>query len=435
MKKSALFSLLLLAGGCGCLHATGNPELEQRLEGRLIRYVTIDSQSKDNKSDEFPMTDGQHRMALALQEDIEKEIAASGARNVSVTLSPFNYLYVTIPSNISSDEAPVLGFSCHLDVTPEAPGGDIRPIADVKDGRRIIRTDGTTLLGADDKCGCSILMEAMATVLADPSVPHGKLQFVFCPNEDIGRAAEKIDTALFSPDILFDLDGAGGKEITCANFTAKGFNVLFKGRDAHPADAKAERLGDATAAAATFIASVPAEYRPENTEGRQGYIHPWDFSKEGTDVTVTTRVRYFDRREGEMFDSILMAAVERCRSTFPNVETEIIFDGLQYENVEYSMHPDSRSLVEKCAADNGLEIVFADERGGTTAAMFAARGLKGGLCIFTGQHHIHSTAEYADLGEMADAYRLVMSLIPAVSRLSPTPSPLSSEPVVDSAAL
>lgn len=376
----------------------------------FVKYASIDSQSNYDSI----CTKGQHIMALALKADVEEAVARSKASGVKVRLSDANYLYVTIPANIRS-ACPTMGISCHLDVTPEAPGGRIVPVVDTRDGRTIVRTDGTTLLGADDKCGCTIAMQLIRSILSDKSIKHGTLQFAFCPNEDVGRAADGIDSKFFSPDILFDLDGPEGNVVTKSNFTARGFNVKFIGREAHPGDAKTQKLGDATAAAAAFISYFPVESRPENSDGTQGYIHPWSFDKEGADVTVQTRVRYFDKSEGELFDRMLSGAIADVERKFPNVKVEIVYDDLQYENVAYTLHPRAKSLVENAAAKIGKDITFADERGGTTASMFAAKGLNGGMCVFTGQHEIHSTREYADLQEMEEAYRLMLEIIRSVA--------------------
>lgn len=355
-------------------------------------------------------------MAMAIRYDVNGLVDSHNAEGVECIVSEQNYVYVIVPSNIKSD-CPTLGISCHLDVTPEAPGGNIKPIVDTKDGRTIVRTDGSTLLGADDKCGCTIAIELIHKLLCDNSLKHGKVMFAFCPNEDVGRAADAIDSSIFNPDILFDLDGPGGNVITKSNFTARGFNVKFVGHEAHPSEAKSQKLGDATAAAATYIAFFPVEIRPENTEGLQGYIHPWSFDKDNADVMVQTRVRYFDKAEGEYFDRLLNEAIAKVRKDFPNVGVEIVYDGLQYENVAYTIHPQAKTLVENAANTIGKEIVFADERGGTTASMFAAKGLKGGMCVFTGQHEIHSTREYADLQEMKDAYNLMVEIIKGITEL------------------
>jgi len=409
MKRVYVFAIGLFSLTLGYSQTNS---VQHSMLDTFTKYASIDSQSNYDSI----CTVGQHNMAMAIKSDVDSLIKAYNARGSQSSVSEQNYVYVSIPSNIKS-RCPSLGISCHLDVTPEAPGGNIIPVVDSKDGRTIVRTDGSTLLGADDKCGCTIAMELIKALLSDKKQKHGEVMFAFCPNEDVGRAADAIDAEIFNPDILFDLDGAGGEVITKSNFTARGFNVKFIGRDAHPAEAKAQKLGDATAAAATFISFFPVEIRPENTEGLQGYIHPWGFEKENTDVVVQTRVRYFDKAEGEYFDRLLKEAIAKVKKDFPNVGVEIIFDGLQYENVAYTIHPQATDLVEAAAKRIGKKITFADERGGTTASMFAAKGLKGGMCLFTGQHEIHSTREYADLQEMEDAYRLMLEIIREVPSL------------------
>ena len=408
IMKCHLVALALLAS----LGVAAQSQLQKSMLDTFVKYASIDSQSHNDSI----CTQGQHNMALALKADVENAVAKAKTSGIEIELSDANYLYVTIPANVKA-ACPTMGISCHIDVTPEAPGGNITPIVDTRNDHTIVRTDGTTLLGADDKCGCTIAMQLIRTILSDKSIKHGNLQFAFCPNEDVARAADSIDVKLFSPDILFDLDGTEGNVVTKSNFTARGFNVKFIGREAHPGDAKAQKLGDAIAAAAAFISYFPIESRPENSEGTQGYIHPWGFDKDGADVTVKTRVRYFDKSEGELFDRMLAGAIADVERKFPNVKVEIVYDILQYENVAYTLHPQAKSLVETAAAKIGKDFTFADERGGTTASMFAAKGLKGGMCVFTGQHDIHSTREYADLQEMEEAYRLMLEIIKQVPAL------------------
>lgn len=405
--------ILALSASLMLGHSIYGADIKEEMLETFVRYAAIDSQSHYDSIS----TAGQREMAEAIYADIEEAATASGLK-IEYAMSKENYVYVTIPSNIEADGIPSLGISCHLDVTPEAPGGHIAPIVDTLDGHTIVRTDGSTLLGADDKCGCVIAMQLIRTLSVDSGIRHGEVMFAFCPNEDVGRAADAIDTCLFNPDMLFDLDGETYGEVTQSNFTARGFNVKFKGHDVHPAKAKALKYGDATAAAATFIAFFPPEIRPENTEGKEGYIHAWGFDKADEDVVVQTRVRYFDQAEGERFDKMLSDALAKVERDYPNVGVEILYDGLQYENVAYTLHPEAKQLMEKASDKLGIGVSFVDERGGTTASMFAAKGLKGGMCVFSGQHNAHSTREYADLDEMAEAYRLMLEIIKELPSIS-----------------
>ena len=400
----------------------------------LLKYLAVESGSEEMEG--YPMTDGQMEMARLIKTDIE-------SLGLSATLTEWGYVYTEVPSNIKKD-VPVFGISCHLDYTPEAPGKGIKPSvvvyqggdimladgtsispsnpdgAELPDliGKTLVVSDGTTLLGADDKNGCTISMTILKTLL-NPAVSHGKVQFVFCPNEDIGMAAEKIDSELFNPDILYDIDGMGGHEVTSSNFTARGMKVKFTGHDAHPSEAKAQKYGDALAAAATYIGNVPLKYRPESTEGFEGYIHHWNLTADKVhhEDTVSTRIRFFDSKEGELFDRIINESLSKVRREFPNVQVDVIWDETQYDNVEYSMYPGSRQIIERAAARCGQTIEFKAERGGTTAAMFTAKGLKGGICIFSGQHNCHKVHEYSCLEEMMGAYRLLLHAIDEVATL------------------
>ena len=395
---------------------------------RLLDYVAIESGSQEVE-DGYPMTDGQLRMADRLADDAR-------AMKATVTRTEWGYVYVNIPSNIKKN-VPSIGISCHLDYTPEAPGKGIKPMvityqggvidlghgvidpatpkgADLPNliGKTIIHTDGTTLLGGDDKNGCAIVMSVIETVM-QRGFKHGHLQFVFCPNEDIGLAALKIDTTFFNPDIVIDVDNEGGSEVAVSNFTAQEIVVRFTGNDAHPSLAKEQHLGDALAAASAFIASVPLKYRPEHTDGKQGYVHPWGMTMADDKITytVSTRIRYFDKQEGALFNDMVKKNIDKVRNGFPYVKTEVVRDVLQYDNVEYTMHPMSLPLLEKAAASLGLKLHCVEMRAGTTASMFAAKGLRGGLGIFSGQHNPHSVQEYSVLEEMYDAYMLLLKVI------------------------
>jgi len=132
-------------------------------------------------------------------------------------------------------------------------------------------------------------------------------------------------------------------------------------------------------------------------------------------------VRYFDAAEGERFDRMLKDAMAKVARDYPNVGVEILYDDLQYENVAYTLHPEAKNLVDKAAAKLGLNISYEDERGGTTASMFAAKGLKGGMCVFAGQHGAHSVDEYADLKEMEEAYSLMLEIIKEIPSLKHQP--------------
>ena len=421
---------------------------KQEMLDLLLKYITVNSGSVDKKEG-YPMTPGQEEMARLLKRDAE----ALGAK---VVLSEWQYVYIEIPSNLDHD-VPTLGISCHLDYNVEAYksgitweelpdihpiviqycGGDIEQApgryikvdsSEGKDlpgliGKTLIHTDGTTILSGDDKNGCAIVMSLIKTLLQE-EVHHGRIQIVFAPNEDIGKAALKIDSLYFNPDILFDVDGQGGSVIMASNFTARGLDVEFTGHEAYPGNAKSLGLGDAFAAYCEYVALTPLIYRPERTEGYEGYIHPYECMEEEVEdadgnqqkkYTVKSRIRFFDPKEGEEFDRIIKASLKKVAEDHPNVTINVVFDDTQYENVAVTMNPLSYSVLGRAAARTGQEIKFTSVRAGTTAAMFAAKGLSAGMCLFSGQHNDHTPKEYSCLEEMMDAYHLLLYAVDEVA--------------------
>ena len=421
---------------------------KQEMLDLLLKYIAVNSGSIDT-NEGYPMTPGQEEIALLLKNDAE----ALGAK---VFLSEWQYVYIDVPSNLDH-EVPVLGISCHLDYNTETYGANvkwedlppIRPIileykgGDIEQapgryirvesvegrdlprlvGKTLIHTDGTTVLSGDDKNGCAIVMSLLKTILQD-GVKHGRIQIVIAPNEDIGAAALKIDSQYFNPDILFDVDGGGGNEIMASNFTARGLNVEFIGHDAYPGEAKAQKLGDAFAAYCEYVASVPLMNRPERTEGYEGYIHPYECKEEKVEdadgnqqkkYTVKSRIRFFDPKEGEQFDALIKEALRKVAEDYPYVTINVVFDDTQYENVAVTMNPLSYSVLGRAAARTGQVIKFTSVRAGTTAAMFAAKGLSAGMCLFSGQHNDHTPKEYSCLEEMMDAYHLLLYAVDEVA--------------------
>lgn len=433
MKTKALLSVLLMTVVSLSCFAEQNIKKytvsQSAMLNRLMDYLAIESPSDDQDQKPYPMTEGQEKMAQKLFCDAQ-------ALNVRVILSEWGYVYVTIPSNIDR-VIPTIGISCHLDVTPDAPSKGVKPkvvkykggpldlghhkidpssregrdLPNLK-GKTIIHSDGTTLLEGDDKNGCAIVMSVIETV-TKLGFKHGELQFVFSPNEDIGLAALKIDTTFFNPDILIDVDGVGGNEVAIGNFTAREIVLKFISKDAHPSEAKAQQMGDGLAAAAAYISGFPLETRPEHTEGEQGYIHPWSMVKDSVknDYIISTRIRYFDKEEGVRFDKLVKLNLNNVCKNYPNVTFEVVRDITQYDNVANSMHPLSLPLVKKAAKRCKMDLNLFQMRAGTTAAMFCAKGLYGGICLFSGQHNEHSENEYSVLEEMYNSYLLLLTMI------------------------
>lgn len=415
---------------------------------RFTTYATINSQSWDAYDPTgFPISDGQEEIA----ELIEQELRTIGAdKDLIVSRSDYQYVYATIPANCEG--VPSIMFMAHMDCTPECAGGEITPIVhrnynggDIQlpagitlspetpqgkhlancVGKTIITSDGSTLLGADDKTGCTILVTLIETILNDKKLKHGDLHFVFSQNEDIGRAAERFEEEYVDgqPDIVIDVDGDDPTAFSVENFTAVGRNYTFQGKNAHPGNGFYNQYGDALTAAAYFIGQLPPETHPSASKGKEGYIHCYsidpliDVNGEETqqNYLVKVRLRYFDAQEGDAFRQLLDEAAELTAKAFPYVVTEAEPEVMQYENVAYSMYPGLSDLIIEAAEKEGVKLTPRSERGGTTAAMLAAKGQKGGPCLYSGQQAEHSVYEWTCAEDMYQMVMVARSIIETVA--------------------
>lgn len=415
---------------------------------RFTSYATINSQSWETYDPtEFPISDGQEEIA----ELIEQELRTIGAdKDLIVSRSDYQYVYATIPANCEG--VPSIMFMAHMDCTPECAGGEITPIVhrnyDGGDiqlpagitlspetpqgkhlancvGKTIITSDGYTLLGADDKTGCTILVTLIETILNDKKLKHGDLHFVFSQNEDIGRAAERFEEEYVDgqPDIVIDVDGDDPTAFSVENFTAVGRNYTFQGKNAHPGNGFYNQYGDALTAASYFIGQLPPETHPSASKGKEGYIHCYsiepliDVNGEETpqNYLVKVRLRYFDPLEGKAFRQLLDEAAELTAKAFPYVVTEAEPEVMQYENVAYTMYPGLGDLIIEAAEKEGVKLTPRSERGGTTAAMLAAKGQKGGPCLYSGQQAEHSVYEWTCAEDMYQMVMVARSIIETVA--------------------
>lgn len=415
---------------------------------RFTTYATINSQSWDAYDPtEFPISDGQEEIA----ELIEQELRTIGSdKDLIVSRSDYQYVYATIPANCEG--VPSIMFMAHMDCTPECAGGEITPIVhrnyDGGDiqlpagitlspetpqgkhlancvGKTIITSDGYTLLGADDKTGCTILVTLIETILNDKKLKHGDLHFVFSQNEDIGRAAERFEEEYVDgqPDIVIDVDGDAPTAFSVENFTAVGRNYTFQGKNAHPGNGFYNQYGDALTAASYFIGQLPPETHPSASKGKEGYIHCYsiepliDVNGEETpqNYLVKVRLRYFDAQEGDAFRQLLDEAAELTAKAFPYVVTEAEPEVMQYENVAYTMYPGLGDLIIEAAEKEGVKLTPRSERGGTTAAMLAAKGQKGGPYLYSGQQAEHSVYEWTCAEDMYQMVMVARSIIETVA--------------------
>ncbi len=416
---------------------------------RFTTYAAINSQSWETYDPtEFPISDGQEEIA----ELIEQELRTIGAdKDLIVSRSKYEYVYATIPANY--EDAPSIMFMAHMDCTPECDGGEITPIVhrnyDGGDihlpagitlspetpqgkhlancvGKTIITSDGYTLLGADDKTGCTILVTLIESILNDKKLKHGDLYFVFSQNEDIGRAADYFQEEYVcgQPDIVIDVDGNDPTAFSVENFTAAARTYRFHGKNAHPGNGFYTKYGDALTAASYFIGQLPPETHPSASKDKEGYIHCYSVShptdEAGNEITedylVKVRLRYFDAQEGDTFRQLLDEATELTAKAFPNVMIDAEPEVMQYENVAYSMYPGLSDLIIQAAEKEGVKLTPRSERGGTTAAMLAAKGQKGGPCLYSGQQAEHSVYEWTCAEDMYQMVMVARSIIETVAK-------------------
>lgn len=427
---------------------------QEKMLERFLSYVKIESQSIDEPSmTSFPMTDGQKEIAKF----IYNEVKGFGGKGVKVTLSDDYYVYIDIPSNIKKNVPSVL-FMAHMDVTPEAPGKGIKPMVHrnydggdiclpggitispnnpqcvhLRDltGKTIVTSDGTTLLGADDKTGCAVIITMVEELIKNPKFKHGRVMVGLSQNEDVGKAAIRYDPKVFGdkPDMVIDVDGSTFDQYSIANFTAIGQTYYFKGNKAHPSYGKKEKYADALTAASYFIGLVPPEINPSAREGMEGYVHcyslahPLDESGKPNvnDYVVKVRLRYFDQEEGAYQKKLMEDNLKKVQAAFPFVEAKKTDDQMQYENIAYSMPTYVPELVKKAARDAGVEMREKYARGGTTSAMMVARFpdvMPGGSDFYSGQNAEHSCYEWCCIEELKQLVNVVENMITEISKLS-----------------
>lgn len=418
---------------------------------RFVNYARINSQSTEGEDVTiFPLSMGQRQMARLVEQDLLK--MAKNNKSLQVVRSEREYVYAKLPAT-TKRKLPSIMLMAHLDITPEAPGGNIKPIVHrnyqggdivlpsgvvlspespqgkhLKEciGKTIITSNGNTLLGADDKTGCTVLVSLICNLLYGKTFEHGDLYFVFSQNEDIGRAADGFETKYVggNPDVVIDVDGDDPHAFSVENFTAAMRIYTFHGKSAHPGEGYANKYGDALTAASYFVGQIPPYKHPSISRGKQGYIHCYDISHPkdsigkviSDDYLVKVRLRYFDKLEGDSLRQMLDSAEGKTIEAFPFVKVEASAENLQYENVAYTMYPTLPDIIKKAYASFGKKVSPRSERGGTTSAMIAAKGLRGGACIFSGQQAEHSVYEWTCVEDMVDMTKILQKIIMLINK-------------------
>lgn len=404
----------------------------QHIIDRFISYVTIDTESDPN-STTTPSSEKQWVLARKLVE----ELTEMGMQDVSIDENA--YVMATLPSNVSH-EVPVIGFISHFDTTPDFTGANIKPQIfenyDGKDivlnaelnivlspsyfkdllqykGQTIITTDGTTLLGADDKAGITEIMSAMEFLIQNPEIQHGTLKVCFTPDEEIGRGAHLFDVEKFGADWAYTMDGSQIGELEYENFNAAVAKITFKGKSVHPGYAKGKMI-NSMLLANRFIAKLPKKEVPELTRGYQGFFHVTDIqgSIEKTTVSIIIRdhsAKIFKKRKEKLHKMTSKWNKKYALKFGEDIVVTEIKD--QYYNMKEKVEPVFHivKIAEKAMKELNIKPIIKPIRGGTDGSQLSYKGLP---CpnIFAGGHNFHGKYEYVPVESMVQATKVIVKI-------------------------
>ena len=396
---------------------------------RFLRYVTIDTQS-DPTSPTCPSTEKQKDLGRLLAEEL---------RGLGVTdahLDEHGYVYGTIPAT-SAKKVPVICICSHMDTSPDCSGKDVKPQivrnyqggdivlpADPSQviragehpalagqiGNDIITTDGTTLLGADNKAGIAEIMDAAKLLLDNPQIAHGVIKILFTPDEEIGRGVDKVNLAKLGADFAYTIDGESAGHLEDETFSADGVTLHIEGVSAHPGFAKG-RMEHAIKIASRIIERLPQDTcSPETTEGREGFLHPTDIEGALESATVQFIVRDFSEAGLVEKENLLERIVDEVMQDFPRSTWRMEIRP-QYRNMKEILdrHPQVVAHALEAIRRAGLNPVRSSIRGGTDGSRLSFMGLP---CpnIFAGEHAFHSRLEWVSIQDMEAAVRTIVHL-------------------------
>lgn len=402
--------------------------MKQDLIRRLTAYAQVDTQSDDG-SDTCPSTEGQWTLARMLAE----ELKSIGMQDV--TIDGNGYVMATLPAN-TDKEVPVIGFLAHMDTATEFTGKGVKPQVveryDGKDivlneaqrivlsprdfpdlaryvGHTLITTDGTTLLGADDKAGIAEIMTAMDYLLRHPEIKHGKIRVAFTPDEEIGRGPHRFDVAAFGAEYAYTMDGGPLGELQYESFNAAAAKITFKGKNVHPGTAK-DKMINSIKLAMELHNRLPADEAPERTEGYEGFFHLLSFQGDVEETVLRYIIRDFDRQRFEARKALISSLVDEMRAKVGAERIELELKD-QYFNMREKIEP-VRHIVDiaKQAMENlGIRPDVKPIRGGTDGSQLSYMGLPTPN-IFTGGENYHGRYEYVSVDDMVKATNVIIEI-------------------------
>ncbi len=412
--------------------------MEENVVVRFLKYVSYNTQS-DGDSISSPSSEGQLKFAKMLAE----ELVRIGLSEVEVDWN--GYVMATLPANINHD-TPVVGFIAHMDTSPDCPGKNVHPqiIAEYTggdlvlnkeqniilspkrfpeilkyQGERLIVTDGTTLLGADDKAGVAEIVTSMEYLLAHPEIRHGRIRIGFTPDEEIGKGADHFYVPKFGADFAYTLDGGELGELQYENFNAASAHIVFHGISVHPGSAK-DKMRNSMLVANRFLTDLPGREIPEHTENYEGFYHLTKFEGRVEKTDIEFIIRDFDRQNFEKRKSTLVRMVDLLNVEYGESVAEITLRD-QYFNMKEKIDPQffMVELAKEAMLSCNIQPKIVPVRGGTDGSRLSYMGLP---CpnIFAGGHNFHGPYEFIPTRSMESACRVIIAIASKVAEKSPT---------------
>ncbi len=407
---------------------------KQHLINRFTSYITIDTKS-DPESNTTPSTEKQWDLANALAEEL-KQIGMQ-----DVTIDDNSYIMATLPANIDHD-VPVIGFISHFDTSPDFTGTNVNPqiienydgkdivlnkekniVLSPKDfddlllykGQTLITTDGTTLLGADDKAGIAEIVSAMEYLINHPEIKHGKIRVGFTPDEEIGRGAHKFDVEKFGADWAYTIDGSQVGELEYENFNAAGAVVSVQGKIVHPGYAKGKMV-NSMYIATEYLNSLPRMETPEHTEGREGFFHLHTIKGDVDSTKLQYIIRDHDKSHFEARKEVMLKLARELNAQYGKEVVSVEIKN-QYFNMREKIEPVMHivDIAEEAMKQANIEPLIKPIRGGTDGSQLSYMGLP---CpnIFAGGHNFHGRYEYVAVESMQKAIEVIVNIAQITAR-------------------
>lgn len=395
---------------------------------RFTSYVKVDTQSNDS-SETCPSTDSQLTLANMLVEEL-KNIGMQ-----EVTIDENGYVMATLPAN-TDKEVPTIGFLAHLDTATDFTGKNVNPqIIEDFDGNAIvlnkglnivlspadfpelpqykghtlITTDGTTLLGADNKAGIAEIMTAMSYLIQHPEIKHGKIRVAFTPDEEIGRGPHKFDVEAFGAKFAYTVDGGPLGELEFENFNAAGAKLTFKGKNVHPGTAKNKMVNSAKIAM-EFQGRLPADEAPEYTEGYEGFFHLISFNGDVEETKLQYIIRDFDRDSFQARKELFGKIVSELQDAYGKESVQLEMND-QYYNMREKIEPVKEivDIAYEAMENLGIKPIVKPIRGGTDGSQLSYMGLPTPN-IFTGGENFHGRYEYISVNNMLKSVETIIEI-------------------------